>query len=45
MNGTESAVKIQGEDEDVVVSVVQCSDDITINGLVVLNVDGSSIDD
>lgn len=43
MADTVSAVKIQDEEEDVVVSIVNCQDDITVNWLVWLNADWSSI--
>lgn len=44
MSETESSLAIQDEiKEDNVVSVVECAEDITKNGIVGLNADGSSI--
>lgn len=44
MSDTESVLSIQDEeDEELVASVVQSSDDITVNGIVGLNPDGSSV--
>lgn len=43
MSDTENSLSIQDEEEEVVASVVTSSDDITINGLVWLNPDGSSV--
>lgn len=44
MSDTESSLTIQDEiKEENVVSIVQCIDDITKNGIVGLNEDGSSI--
>ena len=44
MSDTESSVSIQDEEkEENVASVVQSKDDITINWIVGLNADGSSV--
>lgn len=43
MADTESSIAIQDEETENVASVIPCADDITINGIVVLNADGSSI--
>lgn len=42
-DSTESVVKIQDEDSDDEVSIVECLDDITKNGIVVVNADWSNI--
>ena len=41
--GTESVVSIQDEEEENTLSVVTSVDDITVNGIIWLNPDGSSI--
>lgn len=43
MGDTESSIAIQDEESENTASIVVCSDDITINGIVVLNADWSSI--
>lgn len=43
MAETESSISIQDEEEEYTASVVTSSDDITINGIVGLNPDGSSV--
>lgn len=43
MGETESTVSIQDEETEDVASVVTSVDDITINGIVWLNPDGSSV--
>ncbi len=43
MDDTESSIAIQDEESENTASVVVCSDDITINGVVVLNADWSSV--
>ena len=43
MAETESSLSIQDEEKDVVASVVTSTDDITINGIVGLNPDWSSV--
>ena len=43
MGDTESVLSIQDEIEDNTVSIVTSADDITINGIVGLNPDGSSV--
>lgn len=40
---TESSIAIQDEESGYTASVMQCMDDITINGIVALNADWSSI--
>lgn len=44
-DSTESAVRIQDEESEDYVSVVECQDDITKNGIVVVNADWSNIGD
>ena len=44
MADTESSVAIQDEETDATVSILTCEDDITLNWIVVLNADWSSID-
>ena len=44
MSETESSVAIQDEETEATVSIITCADDITINWIVVLNPDWSSID-
>lgn len=43
MTDTESSVTIQDEETENTVSIVTSEDDITVNWIVVLNADGSSI--
>lgn len=43
MTDTESSIAIQDEETEVTASVVASADDITINWIVGLNPDGSSI--
>lgn len=44
MTDTESSIAIQDEENENTASILTCSEDITINGIVVLNADWSSID-
>lgn len=43
MTDTESSLSIQDEETEDTASVLTCSEDITINGIVVLNPDWSSL--
>lgn len=43
MGETESSISIQDEEEEVTASVVTSEDDITVNGIVGLNADWSSV--
>ena len=43
MTDTESSVAIQDEEEEITASVIASSDDITVNGIVWLNPDGSTV--
>lgn len=44
MEDTESSIAIQDEESENTASILTCSEDITINGIVALNADWSSID-
>ena len=43
MSETESVLSIQDEENEDTASIVPCEDDITVNGIVWLNADGSSV--
>lgn len=42
-NSTESSVRIQDEEKEITASIIASEDDITINWIVVLNPDWSSV--
>ena len=43
MASSDSAIQVQDDNTEVFVSIVECKDTPEINGIVVLNSDGSSI--
>ena len=43
MADTESSIAIQDEETEITASIVTSADDITVNGIVGLNPDGSSV--
>ena len=43
MSETESSISIQDEIEENTASIITCADDITVNGIVGLNADWSSV--
>jgi hypothetical protein len=43
MGAQGSTIQIQDDNSELKVSVVECTDDVTVNGVVVCNVDGSNI--